>query len=79
MIACALAVDVSKHRIVEDLRHKGAALIVRIQDAAHRYCQLKRTLRGMDQHLVEKLLEVRIPFVGRVIREDVEQASLKIT
>jgi hypothetical protein len=38
-----------------------------------------RTLRGMDQHLVEELLEVRISFVGRVVREYVEQASLKIT
>jgi hypothetical protein len=46
----------------------------------HPYCWLRdRTLRGMDQHLVEELLEVRISFVGRVVREYVEQASLKIT
>jgi hypothetical protein len=34
---------------------------------------------GMDQHLIEELLEVRISFVGRVVREYIEQASLKIT
>lgn len=33
----------------------------------------------MDQHLIEELLEVRISFVRRVVREYVEQASLKIT
>jgi hypothetical protein len=38
-----------------------------------------RTLRSMYQHLVEELLEVRISFVGRVVSEYVEQASLKIT
>jgi hypothetical protein len=38
-----------------------------------------RTLRGMDKHLIEELLEVRISFVRRVVREYVEQAWLKIT
>ena len=37
------------------------------------------TLRGMDQHLIEELLEVRVSFVGCVVREYIEQASLKIT